>query len=80
MISHKLCNSSEIITHLYWITAVISHLLQLNYDSRQSSRVAKSFAERRKTLVDTVRKVAEAINIPFTVGGGISCVMNVDRC
>ena len=34
--------------------------------------------ERRKTLVDTVRKVAEAINIPFTVGGGISCVMDVD--
>jgi cyclase len=28
--------------------------------------------ERRKTLVDLVRKVASTINIPFTVGGGIS--------
>ena len=30
--------------------------------------------ERRKTLVDLVRKVAAAINIPFTVGGGINSV------
>lgn len=28
--------------------------------------------EKRKTLVDLVSKVAAAINIPFTVGGGIS--------
>ena len=28
--------------------------------------------ERRKTLVDLVKKIAAAINIPFTVGGGIS--------
>lgn len=28
--------------------------------------------ERRKTLVELVRNVAKAINIPFTVGGGIS--------
>ncbi len=28
--------------------------------------------EKRKTLVELVEKVAEAINIPFTVGGGIS--------
>ncbi len=34
--------------------------------------------ERRKTLVNLVRKVAEAINIPFTVGGGISSVEDVD--
>ena len=34
--------------------------------------------ERRKTLVDLVRKVAETINIPFTVGGGISSVEDVD--
>ncbi len=34
-------------------------------------------AERRKTLIDLVRKVAETINIPFTVGGGISCVEDV---
>jgi cyclase len=33
--------------------------------------------ERRKTLFDLVRKVAEVINIPFTVGGGISSVEDV---
>ena len=34
--------------------------------------------ERRKTLVDLVRKVASTINIPFTVGGGISAVSDVE--
>ena len=34
--------------------------------------------ERRKTLVDLVRKVASTINIPFTVGGGISSVSDVE--
>ena len=34
--------------------------------------------ERRTTLIDLVRKVAAAINIPFTVGGGISSVSDVD--
>lgn len=34
--------------------------------------------ERRATLVDLVRKVAASINIPFTVGGGISSVEDVD--
>lgn len=33
--------------------------------------------EKRKTLVELVRKVAEAIHIPFTVGGGISSVADV---
>ena len=33
--------------------------------------------EKRKTLVELVEKVAEAINIPFTVGGGISTVEDV---
>ena len=33
--------------------------------------------ERRKTLVDLVTKVAMQINIPFTVGGGISSVSDV---
>lgn len=32
--------------------------------------------EKRKTLVDLVRSVAEHINIPFTVGGGIGSVTN----
>jgi cyclase len=36
-----------------------------------------SAEERRKTLVDLVRKVASTINIPFTVGG-ISSVADVE--
>ena len=34
--------------------------------------------ERRKTLVNLVKRVAEKINIPFTVGGGISSVEDVE--
>jgi cyclase len=34
--------------------------------------------EQRKTLIDLVRKVAATINIPFTVGGGISSVKDVE--
>tara|TARA_R110000765_G_scaffold233315_1_gene336419 strand:+ start:252 stop:1007 length:756 start_codon:yes stop_codon:yes gene_type:complete len=34
--------------------------------------------EKRKTLADMVLRVAEKINIPFTVGGGISSVEDVD--
>ena len=34
--------------------------------------------ERRKTLVELVLHVAEKVNIPFTVGGGISSVEDVD--
>lgn len=34
--------------------------------------------ERRKTMHDMVLKVAEQVNIPFTVGGGISSVEDVD--
>lgn len=34
--------------------------------------------EKRKTLADLVRKVAARVNIPFTVGGGISSVEDVD--
>ena len=34
--------------------------------------------ERRSTLIDLVRKVAATINIPFTVGGGISTVEDVE--
>lgn len=34
--------------------------------------------EKRKTLADMVYRVAEQINIPFTVGGGISSVADVD--
>lgn len=33
--------------------------------------------EKRKTLTDLVRNVARAINIPFTVGGGIGSVEDV---
>lgn len=34
--------------------------------------------EKRKTLANLVRRVAEKVNIPFTVGGGISSVEDVD--
>tara|TARA_R110002167_G_scaffold54785_12_gene156071 strand:- start:3923 stop:4678 length:756 start_codon:yes stop_codon:yes gene_type:complete len=34
--------------------------------------------ERRKTLAELVYHVAEKVNIPFTVGGGISSVSDVD--
>lgn len=34
--------------------------------------------ERRKTLANLVREVAREINIPFTVGGGISSVQDVE--
>ncbi|WP_452218693.1 imidazole glycerol phosphate synthase subunit HisF [Lacinutrix undariae] len=35
--------------------------------------------EARKTTLDMVLKVAEQVNIPFTVGGGISSIEDVDR-
>lgn len=34
--------------------------------------------ENRKTLVSLVQRVAAAINIPFTVGGGIATIQDVD--
>lgn len=34
--------------------------------------------ERRKTLVEMVEKVARKVNIPFTVGGGITSVEDVN--
>ena len=34
--------------------------------------------EKRKTLAELVKKVAATVNIPFTVGGGISSVEDVD--
>lgn len=34
--------------------------------------------EKRKTLAELVRRVAANVNIPFTVGGGISTVADVD--
>jgi len=34
--------------------------------------------QKRKTLADLVYKIGERINIPFTVGGGISSVADVD--
>ena len=35
--------------------------------------------EERKTLADLVKRVAEKVNIPFTVGGGISSVDDVSK-
>lgn len=34
--------------------------------------------EKRKTLIELVEKVARKVNIPFTVGGGISSVKDVN--
>ena len=34
--------------------------------------------EKRKTLAELVLRIAEKVNIPFTVGGGISSVEDVD--
>lgn len=34
--------------------------------------------QQRKTMVDLVREVASTINIPFTVGGGISAIKDVE--
>ncbi|MFX1259694.1 MAG: imidazole glycerol phosphate synthase subunit HisF [Promethearchaeota archaeon] len=34
--------------------------------------------EKRKTVVDLVKKVAEKISIPFTVGGGIASIEDVE--
>src|SRR4030066_1428814 len=34
--------------------------------------------EKRKTLAELVKRVAEKVNIPFTVGGGISSVEDVE--
>lgn len=36
--------------------------------------------EKRKTLVDLVKRIAQHINIPFTIGGGISTVEDVSAC
>lgn len=35
--------------------------------------------EKRKTLVELVEQIAQAISIPFTVGGGIRSVEDVER-
>ena len=37
------------------------------------------FARRRKTFTELVKKVAANISIPFTVGGGINELKDVDR-
>lgn len=34
--------------------------------------------EKRRTLIELVRHVAEKVNIPFTVGGGISSIEDVE--
>ncbi|WP_108822484.1 imidazole glycerol phosphate synthase subunit HisF [Dysgonomonas sp. Marseille-P4361] len=35
--------------------------------------------EERKTFIDLVKRIAENISIPFTIGGGINEVSDVDR-
>ena len=36
-------------------------------------------AEGRRTFTDMVRRVAEGVSIPFTVGGGVTSVADVER-
>ncbi len=36
--------------------------------------------EKRKTLVELVKRVAQNINIPFTIGGGIGSIEDVSAC
>lgn len=36
--------------------------------------------DKRKTVVDLVKRIAKNINIPFTIGGGISSVEDVSAC
>lgn len=36
--------------------------------------------EKRKTLVELVKRIAQNINIPFTIGGGISSIEDVSAC
>ncbi|MEO1021600.1 MAG: imidazole glycerol phosphate synthase subunit HisF [Bacteroidota bacterium] len=35
--------------------------------------------EKRKTLVDLVKRIAQRINIPFTVGGGITTIDEIEE-
>jgi len=35
--------------------------------------------EKRKTLIELVKRIAKEINIPFTVGGGISSIEDADK-
>jgi len=39
----------------------------------------KATKEKRKTLVELVRRIAEHINIPFTVGGGIKSIEEISE-
>ena len=36
--------------------------------------------DKRKTVVDLVKRIAKNINIPFTIGGGISSIEDVSAC
>ena len=36
--------------------------------------------EKRKTLIDLVREIGENIFIPFTVGGGVSTIDDINAC
>jgi len=35
--------------------------------------------ERRKTTLDIVKKVADEVSVPFTVGGGISDIVDIEK-
>ncbi|MCI7185339.1 MAG: HisA/HisF-related TIM barrel protein, partial [Mitsuokella jalaludinii] len=57
--------------------------LAARYDEERADElvfldITASF-EGRKTFTDMVTRVAEEINIPFTVGGGINAIDDVER-
>jgi cyclase len=56
--------------------------LAINYSENGADELVfldiSATEERRKTLANLVREVAKEINIPFTVGGGISSLQDVE--
>lgn len=56
--------------------------LAINYSENGADELVfldiSATEERRKTLSNLVRQVAKEINIPFTVGGGISSLQDVE--
>lgn len=53
------------------------------YDKEGADEIAfldiSATVEGRKTMVDLARKVAEKVNVPFTVGGGISTLEDIEK-
>ena len=41
--------------------------------------ITASYEERKTSFIDAIQRVANSVNIPFTVGGGINELSDVDR-